>query len=330
MFNQQSQETSPHPASAAQRRTGRVLTLAQEGQVQVQICRELAMGNETQSPGTMLDSSSPGRDVVEYHNDVHFMSILGEVMGHRGTKRMIRIVVEENPTAPDEVCDQRLPPNVKRELSGLDETDVDYLFKKGAFWLPPSHCWCVWYYVPGDSECCADLRSEQLLRIFFDVVYPYAPVLNRVEFMQSYQSAQHSSLLLNSILVNAVPYAPTALLKECGFEDRSSAQKHFFSTAVLLYDFGCGKNQIHRLQSSLLLGTVIFSFVSEKDFRYWLHNAVRIATRMGLHRMCTPLSCSKGSEVEADRVAQQRFGQRLRPGHVQALPPHLVGDLCRC
>lgn len=149
------------------------------------------------------------------------------------------------------------------------------------------------------------MRSEQLLRIFFEVVYPYAPVLNRVKFMQSYQSSQHSSLLLNSILVSAVPYAPTALLKECGFEDRSSAQKHFFSTAVLLYDFGCGKNQIHRLQSSLLLGTVIFSFVSEKDFRYWLHNAVRIATRMGLHRMCIPLSCSKGSEVEADRATQQ-------------------------
>ncbi|BDD57580.1 hypothetical protein MAP00_002933 [Monascus purpureus] len=219
------------------------------------------MGNETQSPGTMLDSSSPGRDVVEYHNDVHFMSILGEIMGHRRTKRMIRIVIEENPTAPDEVCDQRLPPNVKRELSGLDETDVDYI-------------------------CSRRARSGSRRRsagVF--VVYPYAPVLNRVKFMQSYQSSQHSSLLLNSILVSAVPYAPTALLKECGFEDRSSAQKHFFSTAVLLYDFGCGKNQIHRLQSSLLLGTVIFSFVSEKDFRYWLHNAVRIATRMGLHRI---------------------------------------------
>lgn len=45
---------------------------------------------------------------------------------------MIRIVIEENPTAPDEVCDQRLPPNVKRELSGLDETDVDYICSRRA------------------------------------------------------------------------------------------------------------------------------------------------------------------------------------------------------
>ena len=127
--------------------------------------------------------------------------------------------------------------------------------------------------------------SERLLSLFFDFVYPYTPVLNRVEFMESYRSSQHSSLLLNSMLANACPYAPLSLLEECGFTDRSAAQKRFFSNAVLLYDFGCGKNQMHRLQSSLFLGTVLFSSVSEKDFRYWLHNAVHIATRMGLHRM---------------------------------------------
>lgn len=124
-----------------------------------------------------------------------------------------------------------------------------------------------------------------MLHAFFDFIYPYVPALDRVEFMQSYEACRHSSLLLNSILANAVAYAPIPVLEECGFADRTTAQKWFFSTAVLLYDFSCGKSQIHRLQSSILLGTVPFPYVFGKEVRYWLYHSVQMATRMGLHRM---------------------------------------------
>lgn len=89
---------------------------------------------------------------------------------------------------------------------------------------------------------------------------------------------------MQAILVSAVPYAPMGVLTECGFTDRFTAQKFFFSNAVLLYDFGCEKSQLRMLQGSLILGTAVVSYTMDKDFRFWHHNAVRVATRMGLHK----------------------------------------------
>jgi len=120
--------------------------------------------------------------------------------------------------------------------------------------------------------------------LYFESVYPYAPVLDRVEFIQAYKSGQYSSFLMQAVFASTVPYAPLQLLLDAGFADRLTAQKTFFSNAVLLYDFGCEKSQLRLLQGSLILGTSVFSYHSGKDIHYWLHNAVRIATRMGFHR----------------------------------------------
>ena len=116
-------------------------THAYDGQIQVQICQDSAGSGASRLSARMLDPSSSGRDIVECQNEAHFMSILDEVVGDRKNKRMIRIVVEDDSTPPNHVCRQGLPANVQHELSGLDETDIAYLFEKRAFWLPPPHCW---------------------------------------------------------------------------------------------------------------------------------------------------------------------------------------------
>lgn len=128
------------------------------------------------------------------------------------------------------------------------------------------------------------MRSDKFLHLYFQCVYPYAPILNRLEFMQDYRSGKRSSFLLQCILANVAPYASPELLLEAGFSDRLEAQKSFFGKARLLCDLGSGIGQLQVLQGSLMLSSIHFSFGLDKDYRFWLTNAVRIATQMGLHR----------------------------------------------
>ena len=126
--------------------------------------------------------------------------------------------------------------------------------------------------------------SESMLRRHFTTVYPQAPVYDYIEFMDSYHSGSFSWFLMQTILASAVPFTPLDMLAECGFGDRVTALEFFFSNAVKLYDFGCEGNQLIKLQGSLIMSTVLVSYSMDKDFRFWHHNAVRLAIRLGLHK----------------------------------------------
>ncbi|ETS06861.1 hypothetical protein M419DRAFT_69430 [Trichoderma reesei RUT C-30] len=144
--------------------------------------------------------------------------------------------------------------------------DKEYLEQRGAFTLPP--------------KCCC----EAMLRRHFTTVYPHIPVYDYIEFMDSYVSGSFSWFLMQAILASAVPFTTLDMLAECGFKDRSTALEFFFSNAVKLYDFGCEESQLIKLQGSLVMSTVLVSYSMDKDFRFWHHNAVRLAIRLGLHK----------------------------------------------
>lgn len=258
----------------------------QEGLVPGDIRRGLTAG--PRADGWLSDKSNPLSERITQRNGLHFMSILSEVVGHDNFQHISRIGTDKE-SASTERLFEHLPSNIQRQLSDLDAVDITYLLSKGAFWAPPESCWYGHrlYFL----ERLLTLRSKDLLRLFFYLVYPYIPVLNREEFLQSYYSSKHSILLLNSVLATTIPYTDLSVIQHAGFVDRESAQKWFYSNAVRLYDFGCETSQLHRLQSCLLLGTILLSFASEKDFRYWLQNAVRIASRMGLDRMYVLCIC---------------------------------------
>jgi len=90
--------------------------------------------------------------------------------------------------------------------------------------------------------------------------------------------------LLQCILTSVTPFVPSYLVSAMGHPDRSSAQRSFFAKAQLLYDLEAEKSQLCLLQGSLMLTSSDFAFVLDKDCRFWLTNAVRLATQMGLHR----------------------------------------------
>lgn len=125
---------------------------------------------------------------------------------------------------------------------------------------------------------------EKLLRLYFECVYPYAPIFDPVEFLNEYMNGTSSTFLMQAILASTVPYASHDLLRDCGFNDHHMAQKTFFNKAKLLCDIGVEKSQLRLLQGSTILSLLHFSFSMDSDYRYWLSNAVRLATKMGLHR----------------------------------------------
>jgi hypothetical protein len=127
-------------------------------------------------------------------------------------------------------------------------------------------------------------HSEQLLHIYFERVHPYTPVLDRIAFLRRFSELTYSPFLLQCVLTSVTPYVPNHLIFAMGYADRSSAEKSLFFKAQLLYDLEAEKSQLCLLQGSLMLTSSDFAFVRDKDCRFWLANAVRLATQMGLHR----------------------------------------------
>ncbi|EXJ74998.1 uncharacterized protein A1O5_01694 [Cladophialophora psammophila CBS 110553] len=227
-----------------------------EEDVHFRICQEMSRARAAAMSPSYQAQNLDRREVIELHEGINSMTILGEVLGRQRPNRLVRVVVANDGS---KVC-------THQPFPGLDHADMAYIAAKGALDFPPPRI------------------CDALVRVYFACVYPYAPILDRVKFMQDYRADRHSSFLLQSILANAVPHAPKELLQEAGYTDRVAAQRSLYSKARLLYDIGCEKSQLHLLQGSVMLSSLSFSYAIDKDYRYWLSNAVRIATQMGLHR----------------------------------------------
>lgn len=247
-----------------------------EDESQLQICREMSQWQSMNSHPAPISPTSPrkGHEVIEFHGGINSVTILSEVLGRAPLKRLVRIVLR----------DPQSGPRHRLELSGLDEADIEYLERKGAFTIPPADIWYT--QAPSPSlKWTNDLGdSDQFLRLYFQCVYIYAPVIDRLQFVLEYRNQTASTFLLQSILASVAPYAPTNLIHDAGFEDYTSAQKTFIDRARLLYDIGAEKNQLRQLQGATILSHLYVSLYTEKDYRYWLSNATRIATKMGLHK----------------------------------------------
>ncbi|UKZ54440.1 hypothetical protein TrVGV298_008248 [Trichoderma virens] len=249
---------------------------------QTQLARqaETKSTNQLSETYTSQDGRMPfqGWDLIDGRKGVHYMSILGQLARNEqaytprvsgptiGTKR------PEKENGPQRV-------NAILNNMRLNNADKEYLQQRGAFTLP-------------SQPCC-----ESMLRQHFISVYPLIPVFNYVDFMNSYFSGSYSWFMMQAILASAVPYTPLEVLTDCGFKDRSTALEFFFSNAVKLYDFGYEESQLVKLQGSLVLSTILVSYTIDKDFRFWHHNAVRLAMRLGLHKESEKLMFPKCREI---------------------------------
>ncbi|KAL7769964.1 hypothetical protein ACKLNR_001348 [Fusarium oxysporum f. sp. zingiberi] len=150
----------------------------------------------------------------------------------------------------------------------LDDVDNEYLAKKKVFELPPPRF------------------MDDIVKAYFDYVHPFAPILNRTDFIQSYRSGTCCLFLLHAVAAAASLYVTHDVLLGCGYPDRSTAQASFFSKAKLFHDFHCQGDPLSMLQGSMILGAIILDHPSDRDFQYWFHNSVRRASKMGVQNAC--------------------------------------------
>lgn len=107
--------------------------MVQEEDSELQICREMSQWGKQDSPHNRVGHLDQAREVIEYHEGVNSITILGEVFGRKHPRKLVRIVLR----------DSDLPRGKSRELSGLDDVDAEYLDAKGAFDLPAKDIWYV-------------------------------------------------------------------------------------------------------------------------------------------------------------------------------------------
>ncbi|KAF2171706.1 hypothetical protein M409DRAFT_63319 [Zasmidium cellare ATCC 36951] len=219
-------------------------------------CTEGFIHSHPSRQSSISDSQDDQSTRQQTERDLLYLNILGEAV--KEPKRSSRRHPEEVLT-PRNCLWTRLPQ--------LDEVDNEYLLRKGVFDLPSQPC------------------LDALIKTYFEYVHPFAPVINRVDFIRGYQSGDCSLLLLRTILTAASVHAPADVLSACGFASRSDAQESFFTTARLLHDFAV-EDDLLMLQGSIILCMVILDHPTEWDFGYWLHNAIRLATRLDLRTVC--------------------------------------------
>jgi hypothetical protein len=84
------------------------------------------------SVSTTGDSNSPhNKQVVEYFDRLNTVAILNDALGHRQRKRLVHVDL----SGPEYTTAK------KRELAGLDLSEVAYLDTKRVFEKPPRHAW---------------------------------------------------------------------------------------------------------------------------------------------------------------------------------------------
>jgi hypothetical protein len=146
-------------------------------------------------------------------------------------------------------------------------------------------------------------NRDALIKAYFDHVSPFAPVIDRADFIRGYQSGDCSLFLLRVILTPASLHVPADVLSACGFASRLDAQESFFSKAKLLHDFAVKDDPLVMLQGSIILSMVILDHPTDRDFGYWFHNAIRLATKLDLRSTCVSYSltepCIAGTKLTA-------------------------------
>ena len=142
--------------------------------------------------------------------------------------------------------------------------------------------------VPHDSFCGNTLHqhrcSDDLIKLYFDHCHHLTPVIDPVAFIRAYLAGDISLFLLYAILANAIPLASSDVLAAVGFSDRFTAQPAFSNRASHAFNLDLERSNLRFVQGSMMLTTAITFHGCQRDPDYWLYNAFRIASTMGLHR----------------------------------------------
>lgn len=150
--------------------------------------------------------------LTEYTGD-HAAAFGQSLMDSEEQSRLQLPVIDSSPSAAPNLLG--LPGFIKPLSSCIASDDLAYLQSKGALTLP------------------TEKFQNALIWSFFEYVYPYMPVVDLEQFLESVYNRDGGSGQISLLLCQAVLFAGTAhvkmdLLKELGFQTRRQARKTFF------------------------------------------------------------------------------------------------------
>lgn len=109
------------------------------------------------------------------------------------------------------------PVDLEEQIKPLDEGDLQYLRKKGAFDLPVPHL------------------QEELINAFFAEVHPTVPVINRIKFLDAfYNQRMESRLLLFAVFTAGARACRNPALLDSKGTNHSAAQRFYRATKARL------------------------------------------------------------------------------------------------
>jgi hypothetical protein len=154
--------------------------------------------------------------------------------------------------------------------------------------------------------------SDRLVYVFFDIVHPPWPVIDRKSFLQLYRTGNASPLLLHAMFLVTFIFCDESLIQDAGFTDRVSARKHHYLRAKTLYDVDHESDRDILAASLHLLGFWWNGPDDQKDAWFWSGCATSYAQSLGLHRSYVPrLYLIAITDLFADRL---RLGSAQRKG----------------
>ncbi|OBS26278.1 hypothetical protein FPOA_00218 [Fusarium poae] len=126
--------------------------------------------------------------------------------------------------------------------------------------------------------------SDRLVHLFFDIVHPPWPVVDRTSFLQLYRTGRASPLLLHAMFLVTFIFCDEDLIRDAGLGDRVAARKYHYLRAKTLYDVDHETDGDILAASLHLLGFWWNGPDDQKDAWFWSGCATSYAQSLGLHR----------------------------------------------
>ncbi|KAL4985626.1 fungal-specific transcription factor domain-containing protein [Aspergillus falconensis] len=126
--------------------------------------------------------------------------------------------------------------------------------------------------------------SDKLIRTFFEMIYPVAPIIDRKDFYHNFKTSHISPLLLQAMYMVAFLHCEPSILADTGFGNRYTAIFTCYHRAKALFDAGYESDAIVVIQALLCLSFWWESPTQQKDMWYWTGIAVNLAQSLGMHQ----------------------------------------------
>ncbi|KAK5061082.1 hypothetical protein LTR84_007624 [Exophiala bonariae] len=199
----------------------------------------------------------------------------------------------------------RLSPSTQCKLAALRTTDEEHLRRIGALDFPEASL------------------IDELIKVFFDHVYPFFPIFDRAGFSAAYKRGQISPLVLNALFCVSAIHCPDELTRRLGYGSRYITCSTFYRRAKALHDANYETDGIASIQAYILLMNWWQGPMEQKDTWYWLGVGSNLAQALGMHRAKSYQILDDKRQKLWRRIWWVLFINDIHHAAVFGRPPHI-------